>query len=142
MSNIYMNAEVTIHNLSEEALAWLTTQCENESDAPGFDEELAAEVLESTGSSGMVCDEFQDHGDGSVTISVHEVPTDRFSMMLSRYLSLFAPDGYMGVTYSIEGGGPPTGGAFIVTSEGVTSSPTPEEWLDDNVPSGKTKVNE
>jgi hypothetical protein len=142
MSNIYTNAEVTLSDLSPEALAWLTTQCENESDAPGFDPELAAEILESTGSPGMVCDEFQDHGDGSVTISVHEVPTDRLSAMLCRYLSLFAPDGYVGVTYSIEGGGPPTGGAFIVTSEGVTSSPTPEEWLDDNVPSGKTKVNE
>lgn len=142
MSNIYTNAEVTLSGLSPEAVAWLTTQCENESDAPGFDEELAAEVLESTGSSGMVCDEFQDHGDGSVTISVHEVPTDRFSMMLSRYLSLFAPDGYMGVTYSIEGGGEPTGGAFIVTVDGVESSPTPEQWIADNAPPGKTKVNE
>lgn len=142
MSNIYTNAEVTLTNLNAEALAWLTTQCENESDATGFDPELAAEVLESTGSPGMVCDEFQDHGDGTATISVHEVPTDRLSMMLSRYLALFAPNGYVGVTYSIEGGGPPTGGAFIVTAEGVESSPTPDEWLDANAPEGKVRVNE
>lgn len=142
MSNIYTNAEVTIHNLSEEALAWLTLHCENESNTEGFDHELATDVLESCGSSAMVCDEFQHHGDGSVTISVHEVPTDRFSMMLSRYLALFAPDGYLGVTYSIEGGGEPTGGAFIVTADDVESSPTPEQWLADNAPPGKTKVNE
>ena len=82
------------------------------------------------------------HGDGTATISVHEVPTDRLSMMLSRYLALFAPNGYVGVTYSIEGGGPPTGGAFIVTAEGVESSPTPDDWLDANAPEGKVKVNE
>lgn len=142
MSNIYTNAEVTMHDLSEDALAWLTLHCENESNAEGYDPELATEVLESCGAPAMVCDEFQHHGDGSVTISVHEVPTDRFSMMLRRYLTLYAPDGYLGVTYSIEGGGEPTGGAFLITTEGVESSPTPEEWLSANVPPGKTKVNE
>lgn len=141
MSNIYTNATVTIPRVGDDAGTWLTTQCENSPDYEGYDEELAEELVEN-GYDGPPCDEFCIETDGSAVISVHEAPIEALIMMLQLYLERWAPEGYIGFTYNIEGGGMPTGGAVIVTADDVTYAPTPDDWLDNNIPPGKTRVNE
>lgn len=141
MSNIYTNAEVIIPKVSGDAGAWLTVQCENSPDYEDFDEELAEDLREN-GYDGPPCDDFSIEQDDSAVISIHEAPIEALIMLLQRYLELWAPDGYIGFTYNIEGGGQPTGGGVLVTATEVKYAPTPDDWLDDNVPEGKVKVNE